>query len=80
MTDLKANRVAVKFSQSELARRSGVPRVKICLFELGDGKLTTDEQGRIRVALESEVDRLRNVSIHVEFSASTAAAAGAIRD
>ena len=79
MTDLKANRLAVRFSQSELARRSGVPRVKICLYELGDGKLTAEEQGRIRGALQSEVERLRRVSIQVEFSTSTVVTAGATR-
>jgi hypothetical protein len=81
MTDLKANRLAVKFSQSELARRSGVPRLKICLFELGDGKLTAEEQCRIRESLQSEAERLRNISVQIDFVQSPAVAgAGASRD
>lgn len=48
-------------SQARLAKLSGVSRFKICLFELGDGELTTEELGRIRVALEAEAQRLRSL-------------------
>jgi len=54
-------------SQSRLSRLSGVSRFKICLFELGDGGLSPEEQDKIRKALNAETRRLRNVSIQVEF-------------
>jgi len=50
-----------------LARLSGVSRFKICLFELGDGSLTADEQTRIRAVLQAEAERLRQISTHFEF-------------
>jgi predicted transcriptional regulator len=59
---LRGNRIALGISQSKLARLSGVSRFKICLFELGDGSLTDDEQIRIRQALQTEAERLRQVS------------------
>jgi len=49
-----------------LARLSGVSRFKICIYELGDGSLTEDEQSRIREALHAEAERLRNISINIE--------------
>jgi transcriptional regulator with XRE-family HTH domain len=71
MTNLKNHRQAVKFSQSELARRSGVPRLKICLYELGDGKLTPEEQGKVRAAIEGEAARLRTVANAIDFGQGT---------
>lgn len=46
---------------------SGVSRFKISTYELGDGSLTTDEQIRIREALQAEADRLRQISNHFDF-------------
>jgi hypothetical protein len=59
--------MALGVSQSKLARLSGVSRFKICLFELGDGSLTSDEQIRIREALLVEAERLRQISAHFDF-------------
>jgi transcriptional regulator with XRE-family HTH domain len=64
---LRGNRIALGVSQSKLARLSGVSRFKICLYELGDGSLTADEQNHIRRALQTETDRLRNLPANVEF-------------
>jgi predicted transcriptional regulator len=64
---LRDNRMALGVSQSKLARLSGVSRFKICLFELGDGTLTADEQIRIREALQAEAERLREISTHFDF-------------
>ena len=36
-------------------------RVRICLHELGDIALTSDEQKRILEALQCELDRLRSL-------------------
>ena len=65
MMYFRANRLALKLSQSELARLSGVSRFKICTFELGDASLTTEEQRRIAAALTSEAARLRSVVAQV---------------
>src|ERR1043166_3439803 len=48
-----------RLSQTRLARLAGVSRFKICLFELGDGQLTDDEQRKIKAGLQSEEDALR---------------------
>jgi predicted transcriptional regulator len=69
MTDLRTQRTALRLSQSALSRSSGVPRPKICIFELGGGSLTADEQGRIREALRREAERFRGVTVEVDFSA-----------
>jgi predicted transcriptional regulator len=61
MNELRTHREALGISQSRLARLAGVSRFKICLFELGDGKLTSEEQDRIRAALRTEAQRLRNL-------------------
>jgi predicted transcriptional regulator len=61
MHQLRSNREALGLSQSKLARLSGVSRFKICTFELGDSKLTPEEQKCIHVALLAESDRLRNL-------------------
>jgi predicted transcriptional regulator len=63
---LRASRASLGLSQSRLARLSGVSRFKICTYELGDGSLNTDEQTRIREALQAEVERLRQVSTHFD--------------
>lgn len=65
--NLRASRISLGISQSRLARLSGVSRFKICLFELGDGSLSTEEQNQIRGALQTETDRLRNLPENVEF-------------
>jgi transcriptional regulator with XRE-family HTH domain len=59
MSDEKALRISLRLSQSELARRSGVKRVRICLSELGDMSLTPDERHRIRESLQAEAQRVR---------------------
>jgi predicted transcriptional regulator len=59
--NLKTRRIQLRLSQSELARRSGVGRVRICHHELGDIALTEDEQKRILEALQCELDRLRSL-------------------
>jgi predicted transcriptional regulator len=61
MLSLRSHRSLLRISQSNLARLSGVSRFKICLYELGDGHLTPDEQNRIREALTAEAARLRSV-------------------
>jgi predicted transcriptional regulator len=67
---LRASRISLGISQSRLARLSGVSRFKICLFELGDGSLSAEEQKEIRRALQTETDRLRNLPENVEFGES----------
>jgi predicted transcriptional regulator len=65
--NLPAYRHVLGISQSRLARLSGVSRFKICTYELGDTVLTADEQGRIRRALEAEADRLRSITVQIDF-------------
>lgn len=75
---LRANRNALGMSQSKLARLSGVSRFKICIYELGEGSLTLNEQNRIKLALQSESERLRNLAPSVDFGEShTVEAVGA---
>lgn len=59
---LKASRLSIGVSQSKLARLSGVARFKICTFELGSASLSSEEQRRIKLALEAEAARLRFVA------------------
>jgi transcriptional regulator with XRE-family HTH domain len=66
--ELRAARKTLGLSQSHLSRLSGVSRFKICLFELGDGSLSIQEQDRIRGALQTETDRLRKLPESFEFS------------
>jgi hypothetical protein len=47
---------------------SRVSRFKICLYELGDGSLTPEEQSRIREALQAEAERLRQISTQFDFA------------
>jgi|SRR5215471_15690073 len=73
---LRASRISLGISQSRLARLSGVSRFKICLFELGDGSLSAQEQNQIRGALQAETDRLRNLPENVEFGPDSGASGG----
>jgi len=66
-TILRSQRLALKLSQSELGRRAGVSRPKICIFELGGAALTANEQRLIRLALQREAECLRNISTQVDF-------------
>lgn len=67
MNDLRSHRGVLGISQSRLARLSGVSRFKICLFELGDGKLTDVEHAKLRAALQTEAERLRSLSTSINF-------------
>lgn len=69
---LRASRVSLGISQSRLARIARVSRFKICTFELGDGALSLDEQNRITQALRAEADRLRSISVVIEFDEAPA--------
>ena len=59
---LRASRLSIGVSQSKLARLSRVARFKICTFELGSGPLSSEEERRIKLALEAEAARLRSVA------------------
>jgi transcriptional regulator with XRE-family HTH domain len=77
-TVLRSKRLALKLSQSELGRRAGVSRPKICIYELGGPPpLNPQEQRRIRQALHQEAERLRNVAISFEPEPATAPLVGA---
>ena len=65
---LRIHRKTLGISQSKLARLSRVSRFKICLYELGDGSLTPEEQSRIREALQAEAERLRQISTQFDFA------------
>lgn len=67
----QTQRKSLRLSQSELARRSGVPRIRIHLAELGDRKLTVDEEAKVRAALQTEIDRLRNLSVVLDLEVET---------
>lgn len=73
MNDLRSQRTALRLSQSELARKSGVPRPKICIFELGGGSLSFDEQSRIQEALQLEAERLRSITVDIDFGTTAGA-------
>jgi len=62
MTDLRIRRTAPRISQSRLARLSGVSRFKICLHELGDKTLSTQDIARVSSALQQEARRLHGLS------------------
>ena len=55
---LKAARLALKISQCDLSRKSGVLAVQISNFELGGRVLNANEQRLIRKALNVEAARL----------------------
>jgi predicted transcriptional regulator len=80
MTELRSLRKAFRISQSKLARLSGVSRFKICLFELGDGQLSLDDQVHIRETLQAEAERLRTIPVEINFSQIQSSARGGGRD
>ena len=61
ITDLKVQRNSLRLSQSGLARLSGVSRYRICLHELGDLVLSTEELQRIERAVDLEVRRFQGM-------------------
>jgi predicted transcriptional regulator len=63
--NVRANRLTLGISQSRLSRISGVSRFKICVFELGSGSLTPDEQHQINEALQAEAERLRYAAAQI---------------
>jgi hypothetical protein len=67
---LRSQRLALRWSQGELGRQSGVKRVRICLHELGELKLTDDEQARIKAAFRREAERLRAINTDIDFTQS----------
>jgi len=71
---LRAQRSALGLSQSKLARLSRVSRFKICTHELGDGTLSPDERRRICEALQAEAERLRNITVQIEFGSISSVA------
>jgi DNA-binding transcriptional regulator YiaG len=72
LMDLRQQRQALGLSQSKLARLSHVSGFKICTYELGDCSLTAEQQHRIREALCAEAERLRKLSIQIDFGSSRA--------
>ena len=70
MNQLRSHRATLGISQSKLARISGVSRFKICVFELGSGSLTPDEQRQINEALQAEVERLRYAAAQIAHESS----------
>jgi predicted transcriptional regulator len=68
MRNLRTHRNAIGLSQSSLARISGVSRFKICTFELGSGSLSSEEQRRIKLALEAEASRLRSAAAQLSLN------------
>jgi predicted transcriptional regulator len=63
--NLRTDRLALGISQSRLARIAHVSRFKICVFELGSGSLTLDEQRQINEAMHAEAERLRNAAAQI---------------
>jgi transcriptional regulator with XRE-family HTH domain len=75
---LRRYREDLRFSQADLARRSGVSRFKLNQFEVGSGELTSDELERIQSALQAELERLRQMTlVGVSAEASQAGSAAA---
>jgi predicted transcriptional regulator len=70
--NLKLQRNALGISQSRLARLASVSRFKICMFELGDGRLNEEELNQISSALREEAQRLRDLSLLVDFTHQSA--------
>lgn len=66
MQDLKRKRTSLRLSQSALARLARVPRVHVCLAELGDRQLSSKELEQVRAALCKEATRLQRVSQSIE--------------
>ena len=63
--NLRTHRLALGISQSRLSRIAHVSRFKICVFELGSGSLTPDEQRQINEALQAEAERLRYAAAQI---------------
>ena len=63
---IRTIRIALRVSQSLLARLSGVSRYKICGCELGDAVLSREDRVRIHTAFQTEVERLRRVVIQLD--------------
>ena len=63
---LKTQRNLLKLSQSKLSQLSQVSRFKIVLYELGEGKLTDEEQRRIQEAIRSQALRFRETLAEIE--------------
>jgi predicted transcriptional regulator len=55
-------------SQRRLARLSGISRFKICTYELGDASPLPAEENRLIEALRAEAERLRNISLEIDFT------------
>jgi predicted transcriptional regulator len=66
MVNLRSTRESLSISQSKLARLAVVSRYKICMFELGGGSLTAQENRRIKTALEAEAARIRAAAVKIE--------------
>ena len=65
--DLRSHRNLLGISQTRLARLSRVGRFKICMYELGDGSITPEEQCRLVAALKLEAQRLRAIAASPDF-------------
>lgn len=76
---LRASRIGLGLSQSRLARLSGVSRFKICTYELGDCSLNSEDRTRIRQALQLEAERLRNISLQIDFDQLESSASSEVR-
>jgi hypothetical protein len=50
--------MALRLSQSALARMAGVDRIYLCLHELGDRRLNAQNEKRVEAALRHEVERI----------------------
>ena len=65
--ELRSYRNLLGISQTRLARLSRVGRFKICMYEIGDGSLTAEEQCRLVAALKCEAQRLRTIAVNPDF-------------
>lgn len=74
--DLRANRNKLQISQSRLASLAGVSRFKICLYELNEGTLTSQELRLIHYAFHAEAKRLRSVADAVDLDQAELPPAG----
>lgn len=68
--NIKPERRKLRISQTRLARLAGVSRYKICLHEIGDGELSSQELRRIEIALRKEAVRL-SAAIRQNFGPGT---------
>jgi predicted transcriptional regulator len=67
---IRERRVRLKLSQLKLAHCAGVSRFKLCLYELGQGTLSTEEIARLEAAIAREAQRLRYALVELETGAS----------